>query len=55
MAELRKDSLTFIEAIGQSICSLSPTFTPALGVAVVGGMGGLGLVAGLHARDHRHQ
>jgi amino acid transporter len=40
MAELRKDSLTFIEAIGQSICSLSPTFTPALGVAVVGGMAG---------------
>ncbi len=40
MSELRKNNLTFIEAIGQSICSLSPTFTPALGVAVVGGMAG---------------
>ncbi len=40
MAELRKDNLTFVEAIGQSICSLSPTFTPALAVAVVGGMAG---------------
>jgi amino acid transporter len=40
MSELRKNNLSFIEAIGQSICSLSPTFTPALGVAVVGGMAG---------------
>ncbi|MDD2877501.1 MAG: APC family permease [Acidiphilium sp.] len=40
MSELRKNNLSFIEAIGQSITSLSPTFTPALGVAVVGGMAG---------------
>ena len=40
MAELRRNNLTFIEAVGQSVCSLSPTFTPALGVAVVGGMAG---------------
>lgn len=40
MAELRKDNLSFFEALGQSISSLSPTFTPALGVAVVGGMAG---------------
>jgi amino acid transporter len=40
MAELRRNNLSFIEAIGQSIASVSPTFTPALGVAVVGGMAG---------------
>lgn len=40
MAELRRNNLTLIEAIGQSVCSLSPTFTPALAVAVVGGMAG---------------
>jgi len=40
MAELRRNNLTLIEAVGQSVCSLSPTFTPALGVAVVGGMAG---------------
>ncbi len=40
MAELRRNSLSLVEAIGQSVCSLSPTFTPALGVAVVGGMAG---------------
>jgi len=39
MAELKKN-LSIVEAIGQSVCSLSPTFTPALGVAVVGGMAG---------------
>ncbi len=42
MSELRKNNLTLVEAIGQSICSLSPTFTPALAVAVVGGMAGSG-------------
>ena len=41
MAELKKN-LSIVEAMGQSICSLSPTFTPALGVAVVGGMAGSG-------------
>jgi amino acid transporter len=40
MAELKKSNLTIVEAIGQSVCSLSPTFTPALAVAVVGGMAG---------------
>jgi amino acid transporter len=40
MAELKRNSLSLVEAIGQSVCSLSPTFTPALGVAVVGGMAG---------------
>ncbi len=39
MAVLKKN-LSIVEAIGQSVCSLSPTFTPALGVAVVGGMAG---------------
>lgn len=39
MAELKKN-LSIVEAIGQSVCSLSPTFTPALAVAVVGGMAG---------------
>jgi amino acid transporter len=40
MSELRKDSLSFPEAVGQSIAAISPTFTPAIGVAVVGGMAG---------------
>jgi len=40
MSELRRNNLTLIEAVGQSVCSLSPTFTPALAVAVVGGMAG---------------
>jgi amino acid transporter len=40
MSELRKDHLTFAETLTQSIASLSPTFTPAIAVAVVGGMAG---------------
>ena len=40
MLELRKDSLSFMETIGQSIANVSPTLTPALAVAVVGGMAG---------------
>ena len=40
MFELKKDSLSFIETIGQSIANVSPTLTPALAVAVVGGMAG---------------
>ena len=40
MSELRRNNLSLVEAVGQSVCSLSPTFTPALGVAVVGGMAG---------------
>lgn len=40
MSELRKDSLSFIEALGQSVANVSPTLTPALAVAVVAGMAG---------------
>lgn len=40
MAELRKDSLSFIEALGQSVANVSPTLTPALAVTVVVGMAG---------------
>src|SRR5882757_3189042 len=39
-SELRKDSLSFIEALGQSVANVSPTLTPALAVAVVAGMAG---------------
>ncbi len=37
MSELRRDSLSFVEALGQSVANVSPTFTPALAVAVVAG------------------
>lgn len=40
MQELRKDSLSFLEALGQSVANVSPTLTPALAVAVVAGMAG---------------
>jgi amino acid transporter len=40
MSELRKDSLSFIEALGQSVANVSPTLTPALSVAVVASMAG---------------
>jgi amino acid transporter len=40
MSELRRDHLSFLETLTQSIASLSPTFTPAIAVAVVGGMAG---------------
>lgn len=40
VSELRKDSLSFIEALGQSVANVSPTLTPALAVAVVAGMAG---------------
>ncbi len=40
MPELRKDSLSFIEALGQSVANVSPTLTPALAVAVVAAMAG---------------
>jgi len=39
-SELRKDSLSFLEALGQSVANVSPTLTPALVVAVVAGMAG---------------
>lgn len=37
---LKSDNLTFVETIGQSIANVSPTFMPALAVAVVAGMAG---------------
>ena len=40
MSELRKDSLSFIEALGQSVANVSPTLTPTIAVAVVAGMAG---------------
>ena len=40
MAELKKDSLSFLETLGQSVANVSPTLTPALAVAVVAGMAG---------------
>ena len=40
MTELRKDSLSFIETLGQSVANVSPTLTPALAIAVVAGMAG---------------
>jgi amino acid transporter len=40
VSELRKDSLSFFEALGQSVANVSPTLTPALAVAVVAGIAG---------------
>ncbi len=40
MSELRKDSLSFLETLGQSVANVSPTLTPALVVAAVAGMAG---------------
>ncbi len=40
MSELKKDSLSFLETLGQSVANVSPTLTPALVVAVVAGMAG---------------
>jgi len=40
MHQLRTDSLSFVEAIGQSVANVSPTLTPALSVAVVAAMAG---------------
>ena len=42
MSELRKDSLSFIETLGQSVANVSPTLTPALSIAVVAGTAGTG-------------
>jgi amino acid transporter len=35
MPQLRTDSLSFVEAIGQSVANVSPTLTPAIAVTVV--------------------
>lgn len=40
MPELRKDSLSFVETLGQSVANVSPTLTPALAVSVVAGLAG---------------
>ncbi len=40
MAELRADSLSFLEAIGQSVANVSPTLTPAIAVTVVAATAG---------------
>lgn len=40
MSDLRKDSLSFLEAMGQSVANVSPTLTPAIAVAVVVGTAG---------------
>ncbi len=40
MSQLRTDSLSFVEAIGQSVANVSPTLTPAIAVAVVVGTAG---------------
>ena len=40
MTELKADSLSFLETLGQSVANVSPTLTPALAVAVVAGMAG---------------
>jgi len=42
MSELRKDSLSFLEALGQSVANVSPTLSPALSVAVVAATAGTG-------------
>ena len=40
MPQLRTDSLSFLEAIGQSVANVSPTLTPAIAVAVVAATAG---------------
>ena len=39
---LRRDSLSFIETIGQSIANIAPTLTPALNISVVVAIAGIG-------------
>ncbi len=46
MSELRTDSLSFLEAIGQSVANVSPTLTPAIAVAVVVGTAMAGVRVG---------
>jgi amino acid transporter len=41
-AKLRGDSLGFAETLGQSIANIGPTLTPALNIAVVAGIAGIG-------------
>jgi amino acid transporter len=40
MSELRSNSLSFIEAVGQSIANISPTLTPAIAMTVVAATAG---------------
>lgn len=41
-AALRGGSLSFLETIGQSIANIGPTLTPAINIAVVAGLAGVG-------------
>ena len=40
MYDLKTDSLSFLETLGQSVANVSPTLTPALAIAVVAGLAG---------------
>ena len=40
MRDLKTDSLSFLETLGQSVANVSPTLTPALAIAVVAGLAG---------------
>ena len=40
--QLKHGTLTMIESLGQSIANIAPTLTPALNVAVVAGLAGVG-------------
>ena len=49
---LRRDSLSFLETIGQSVANVAPTLTPTLNIVIVAGLAGIGswlayLVAGI--------
>jgi amino acid transporter len=40
--QLRHDSLSLVEVLGQSVANIAPTLTPALNIAVVAGLAGVG-------------
>lgn len=40
--QLRRGTLTMMESLGQSVANIAPTLTPALNVAVVAGLAGVG-------------
>ena len=40
--QLRNNSLSFIETVGQSVANVAPTCTPAINIVVVAGMAGVG-------------
>ncbi len=41
-ATLRHGTLTLMETLGQSVANIAPTLTPALNIAVVAGLAGVG-------------